>query len=583
MFAYFRFRFRHWRRRLRADVRILASWSRNYADRHIWGKWRQLGIIRRFLAIWWVLAIIMVVAMWQQTQNLTKPFSHIPPAKDASFAEGAVGQVKIINPVLPGSAAENDVSRLVFNGLVRYNPDGQLEPDLATSWSISSDGRDYTFHLRKGVKWQDGVPFTSQDVAFTLAAIQNPDSRSPLAGSWQGIEANPLDDFTVVYHLPNAYPPFLAQATQGLVPRHLLEGVEPSALRAANFNQKPIGTGPFKVTSYDPSNHQVMLDAYTQYFAGSPLIPHVQYYWYQTMDAMNEAYSKRQILAFGDVKLNELKVVQRLPNVRLYSYDRPTETILILRNNQPILKDQKVRAAINRAIDRQAIIAKVLSNYATPATGPLLSDQLGFAGKYQLPTYNLQAAKSLLNQAGWRADKDGKRSQAGQPLKLKLVTRSGSVDEAVAKAIKAQLAKIGIDVQITATDLVSLEQSYLRPRNYDMLLFGYDIGSDPDVYAFWQSSQGSDPGLNLAVYSSPIADKALESARVNSDPAVRKGKYLTFQQQWLSDVPSVPLYSADYIYAVSKRVVGPGGKKLIDPTDRFYNIQKWTIAAEPVQ
>lgn len=114
-------------------------------------------------------------------------------------------------------------------------------------------------------------------------------------------------------------------------------------------------------------------------------------------------------------------------------------------------------------------------------------------------------------------------------------------------------------------------------------MFGYDLGADPDVYAFWQSGQGNDPGLNLAVYSSPIADKALDSARVNPDPMVRKGKYLTFQQQWQADVPSVPLFSADYIYAVSKRVVGVSGDKLIDPTDRFYNIQNWTIAVEPVK
>ncbi|HSX14637.1 MAG TPA: ABC transporter substrate-binding protein [Candidatus Saccharimonadales bacterium] len=583
MFAYFRFRFQRQRRRLRREFRVLASWSRNYINRHIWGKWRQLGIIRRLVVVWWGLAIALVLALLWQSGQLSKPYHHISQAKGAVMAEGSVGQIKVINPVLPDTQASADVSRLIFNGLVRYNTKGALEPDLATSWDISADGKTYTFHLRRGVKWHDGVPFTSEDVAFTLAAIQNPDSRSPVAPSWQGITADPIDELTLVYHLPNAYPPFLAACTQGIIPRHLLESIEPSALRANDFNQKPVGTGPYKISSFESAGHRVMLTANNDYYGGRPKIHQFEYRWYDSTSKLHEAYAKRQILAFGDVEPSQISQIAGLPNLKLHTYSQPNQSILIMRNSQTILRDKNVRAAINLATDRNQIINDALVGQADISAGPLLPGQVGFAGKLQLPKTNLEAAQKLLDQAGWVKGNDGFRAKDGQVLELTLVTRDGGVWPQVAGDIKTQLARAGIAIKVRTADLETLEQTYIRPRNYDLLLFGYQIGPDPDVYAFWESSQGSDPGLNLAVYNAPIADKALEAGRINPNPQVRKGKYLTFQQQWLADVPSVPLYSTDYIYAASSRVVGISGTKLMDPTDRFYNIQNWTIAEAPVR
>lgn len=581
MFAYFRFRFQRWRRRLRREARVLASWSRNYIDRHIWGKWRQLGLSRRFLVGWWGLMVLMVMGLIWQIGHITQPFRPVPIDKNAVYREGGLSQIKIINPVLPDSASSADVNRLVFSGLVRYNSRGQLQPDLATSWEVSADGKTYTFNLRKGVTWHDGVPFTAQDVVFTLAAIQNPDSRSPVAGSWQGITAEPVGDHKVVYKLPNAYPPFISACTQGIVPRHLLESVEPAALRANDFNQKPIGTGPYKLTKFDGPGKRVMLEANERYFGGKPAMAKAEYHWYDTPTQLREAYAKRQILAFGGISPAELDEVDDLPNIRLKSYVQPSQSLLIMRDTHPILKDVAVRSAINLAIDRSQIIEEALAGQAEPSSGPILPGQLGYSGKHQLPKTNLNKAKQTLDAAGWVGA--GTRSKSGQALKLNLVTRDGGVWPVVAREVKEQLQQVGIQVEVTTVDLASLQQTYIRPRNYDLLLFGYQIGPDPDVYAFWHSSQVADPGLNLAVYSSSIADKALETGRVTSSQLVRSGKYLTFQQQWQSDVPSVPLYTPDYIYGVSSRVVGVKGNELVDPTDRFDNIEHWTIAEGPVR
>jgi len=582
MNSYFWFRLGRWRRRLRRDFRLYVSWSRNYINRHIWGKWRQLGLSRRSITVWWSLMAVMVVGLWLQTSALVRPFHTITAAPDAVFSEGGLGEVKIINPVLPDSTTANDVTSLIFSGLTRYDNHGNLVPDLATSWQVSADGKSYTFHLRQGVKWQDGVPFTSHDVGFTLAAIQNPDSRSPLANSWQGVTIDTPDDFTVVYHLPNAFPPFLASTVQGILPAHLLESSDPSALRASDFNQKPVGTGPYKIKELLPTDNQVVLEANDSYYGGKPNISEFDYHWYDSAAQERAAFAKHQILAFGQVVPGDIAATSKLPNLRLYDYSQPDETLLILRNTQTLLKDQKIRLAIALAVDRTSIIKNVLSNEATPVASPILSDQLGYKGKYQLPKLNVAQANQTLADDGWVLQ-NGVRQKSGQKLQFNLVTRSGGVDAAVANAIKSQLAKVGIKLTVQTTDLTTLEQTYIRPRNYDMLLFGYNIGPDPDVYAYWDSSQASDPGINLAAYNSPVADRALESGRVNQNTQVRVGKYLTFQQQWQADVPSVPLYSQNYTYAVSDRVVGVSAGRLIDPIDRFYNVQQWAIAAAPVR
>jgi ABC-type transport system substrate-binding protein len=177
MLDYLRFKYRRQARRLRRDIRIWRRWSANYIDRHIWGKWHQLGTNRRFLLVWWTIFAVALIGLTSQYTELLHYNRIIISEAGGSYTEASMGDLQVLNPILPGSNIEMSANRLIFSGLTQYNSDRKLVPDLATKWEISSDGKVYTFHLRKGVKWQDGVPFSSTDVAFTLAAIQNPDSR----------------------------------------------------------------------------------------------------------------------------------------------------------------------------------------------------------------------------------------------------------------------------------------------------------------------------------------------------------------------------------------------------------------------
>ncbi len=563
---------RRWRRELRR-LRYNAS---QYFHLHIWGKWHQLGIIRRLILVWWGLFGLMLAGTALQVHRLGRYYLVPQALRGGRYVEGVVGQVKLINPVLPEGQASADVDKLVFSGLTKFGPKREVQPDLAISWEISADGKTYTFHLRHDVYWHDGVPFKAEDVAFTLGAIQNPDVRSPLAGNWQGVKADTPDDYTVVLTLPAAYPPFINFTTVGMLPRHRFFAVNPAAFRTAQFNLKPVGTGPFQLTANLSDKGEIQLTANPRYFGGRPKLDQFVVRLFGSSQQALEAYAKHQVNAVAKLDSGQEALAGKLANLGLYHYSLPDQTSLFLHLTNPILGDLTVRQALAQATNRAQIITSALNGDARPVSWPLLPGQLGFSYKSHLPAADVAAAAASLDKAGWTLD--GKfRAKDGQPLRLKLVTIGGGEMQAVAEQIKAQWAAVGVDLELTFTDAANLQQSFIRPRHFDVLLYGLNLGADPDVYPYWHSTQAKDPGLNLSEYSSAVADRALEAGRVNTDPEVRTGKYQAFAATWTADLPAITLYQPDYIYAVSGDAEGIKAGDLVDPSDRFYNVQDWTI------
>lgn len=579
MFSYLKFRFQRQSRRFRRDFRVIKNNLRHYFDLHIWGKWRQLGIIRRLVVIWWGLVAVSLIGFSNQFELYDRMASITRPIAGGVYTEALVGKVKILNPVFAENSASSDINRLIFSGLVKFNPKRALEPDLASSWSVSGDGKVYTFNLRKDVVWHDNRPFTSADVAFTIATIQNPDTRSPLAGSWQGIKVETPDQNTVVFTLSASYPPFLASTVVGIVPKHLLESVQPTSLRAADFNQKPVGTGPFKLKNFAGASGQVELEAHQKYFGGRPKLDRFAFRLFDTPQQCLDAYAKHQVNAVGRVVSKDHDQASKLAKIKLVELSLPDQSGLFLRTTSSILTDVAVRKALATGTDRDQIIDGVLFGRAISVRSPLLPGQVGYTAARMQPGYDLKAAKTLLDGAGWKED-SGKRVKDGKQLKLRLATLSGSDYQRVAEAVKVQWSLLGVEVELISEDSTTLQQTYIRPRNYDALLYGISIGNDPDVYSYWHSSQVNDPGLNLSQYNSATADKALEAGRINTDADIRAGKYQSFLAAWVEDTPAVMLYNPYYTYATSVDTGGIKAGKLVDPSDRFYNVHNWTIRTQ---
>jgi peptide/nickel transport system substrate-binding protein len=572
--------------------RILRRWSRKVsvnlgdfvheARISVFGKGAQLSMIRRFVGIWVLLIGVCVVGVVWQIRHLAVQSAVLKPLPGGTYTEGLVGSIKTINPILPDNSSSADAVRVIFNGLTRFDTNGQLQPGLATDWQVSADGKTYTFHLRKGVKWHDGVPFTSQDVLFTIAAIQNPDTRSPLAPNWQGVRADAPNDNTVVITLPKPYTPFINSTSVGIIPRHLLENTEPSMMRVATFNQHPVGTGPFKVDSFDSEAGELKMSANPDYYAGKPYLSELAFQTYATADAAYQAYTRRQVMGVSRLRSNQVDEASHTGTLKVYQSGVPDQVGVFFHTTSGIGADKSVRLALAQATDRHQIIDHNLGNLANALAGPITATGLNLSGAPHQPGYDLAAARNTLQSAGWLPNRDGIRVKDGKLLEIKLVTQSDTAYSDIAKTLSEQWKKAGVKVDVSTVDASTLQQSYLRTRKYDAILYGINTGADPDVYTYWHSSQAIDPGLNLASYSSATADKALEAGRTLQDPETRAAKYKAFITAWVNDDPAIMLYSPTYLYGVDKDVHGINIRRLITPADRFDDVQKWSVRVKPV-
>lgn len=574
MSDYLQFRYR---RQVRQLQRLRRLWQRQataYIDRHIWGKWHQVRVVRRFLFIWWGLLIVSAVGLMSQTNQVALRGSRLVAVSGGTYSEAEVGEVKLLNPILPSGTASDDINRLIFSGLTQYNSNRQLVPDLASSWDISADGRTYTFHLHHGLTWQDGVPFTADDVVFTLAAIQNPDTRSPLAPSWQGVKAAAKDQNTLVFTLPEPLASFLSSTTVGILPRHLLDSVEPQAMRDATFNQHPVGTGPFSLKTFSPSANEVTLAANNRYYAGRPRLDQISFRFYPSADEALSAYAKHQVLGIARIQYDQVTKAAQQSHLTVHALTLPEAQILFFRQGDSLASDATLRSILVRSLDRAQIAKAATAGHATVLQQPLLPGQLGYTNRYAPAPLTPAAAQQALKAA---------RPNTQQTLRLSLVTLQNSELEAAAREIARQWSALGVQLDVKAVSLTDLQQSYLRSRHYQLLLYGENIGADPDVYPYWHSSQISDPGLNLSQYQSTAADRAMEAGRILTDPAVRAAKYDAFLKAWNADQPAAVLYEPVYLYAQDQSVMGQSLQKLVNPSDRFYRVEQWTAVQRWVQ
>lgn len=569
MLSYFTFRWHRQVRRWRKSLWVGRRWLSNYLDRHVYGAWQKLGALRWMFVSWLAIVGISIWGITAGIASLDNYFVTTQPVSGGIYTEGILGEVRVVNPILPENTATSDVSSLVFNGLTRVNTERIIEPDLAERWEVSADQKSYTFYLRKDVLWQDGQAFSAKDVAFTVAAIQNPDSRSPLSANWQGIKFEVINDYTIRFNLPNSYTSFLSTTTVGILPHHLLDSIRLSTLRINPFSQNPIGTGPYRLENLSKDSGVIVLKANERYFRGRPLMDEVHFALYDSPASLLDGYARKQVLGISQLNPDQLAVAKKNDNLTIRSFSLPAYVGLFFNTKTPYLTEASTRQAIARAIDRNRIIDGTLSGSAVPVYYPILPGQAGFNAKAARYSYDLA-----------RATTDLKNKKPTKPLRL--VTLKTPEYSAVARDIAQQLSLVGIPVEVIESDIISLQQNNIRARNYDLLLYGQNTGVDPDAYAYWHSSQATDPGLNVANYKSAEADRLLEAARLARDANVRAAKYAGFVDVWAKDAPAVLLYSPRYLYGQDNRVEGTRLGKIAEPSDRFYGIEKWSMKRQRI-
>jgi peptide/nickel transport system substrate-binding protein len=578
-----------WRRVLRKRTRQAGEISSNTdqnIEKHFVKRLARLPKVRRFLFGWICLLVLLSVGVVLQSRALEPKYQTLQPKSGGLYTEGIVGSFNNANPLYTSSTVDSSVSKLVFSGLLKHNSDNKLVGDLAEKWSIDQSERIYTVKLRDNLRWHDGRPLTSKDVVYTYRLIQNPETKSYLNSGWSNVKIEATDDWTVIFTLPGSLSSFPYSLTNGIVPEHVLGSVNPAQLRSSNFNNvAPVGSGPFKFTKVevigtgtDQKQERIALDAFDSYHLGRPELDKFTIYTFPNEDMLKQAYYGEQVKAMVGLASmpDDLKDDDENEEIGI---PLTGEVMVFFKSSQVVLQDQAVRKALVLSTDKKAVLNR-LSYPVASIDEPILRSHIGYDKSFRQVTGKPEEAKQILDAAGWVVDPaTGMRTKAGQKLSFKLFSQAKDEYSAVAGELQNQWRKIGVDMQVELQSDEEL-QTTLALHSYDALLYGIAIGSDPDVYAYWHSSQ-SDPRarlkLNFSEYKSTVADQALDGGRTRSDPQVRSAKYKPFLEAWRNDAPALALYQPRFLYVVRQPLNGFEMANINSAADRFADVENWTV------
>jgi peptide/nickel transport system substrate-binding protein len=470
------------------------------------------------------------------------------------------------------------VRRLVYAGLVRTGEGEEIQPDLAASWTVSNDARQYTFRLNPRATWHDGRPVTASDVLATIALLQSPERGAPteVAAVWRLVQGEAPDPQTVELRLAEPHSGFLQACSVPILPRHVL-GSGTESLAELPLSYTPVGAGPYRVGSVDAE--AVTLTRYEGYAGPRPFLEEIQLRFYPDQPAALQGLATGAVDGFAGLSRAEARMLPNPERFRiLASALEGHQTILLMNHRNRILRDPAVRRAISLAIARPALIDGPLGGDAAPAYGPVPSYSTAYVD-LEAPPDPPRAAR-LLDEAGWVGSPT--RSRQGAQLRLGLTVPADDHHLGLGEALGGQLQAVGFRIDVHAADPLDFYRERLIPRSYDLALMGVWLGSAAaDPYPFWHSSQRQS-GFNFAEYSSPEADRWLNIARADPDPGRRAEALVAFQRWWADDVPSVTLASPSMVYAVSAQVRGVRLGVTPDPGFRFQHVAEWHVATRRV-
>ncbi len=567
------------RRRMRKAEGITVKHAHKFLVRRL----DNVREVQRDVVIW-VLAMGLLIAatglqlMWNQQSYQTESY-----AKDGTYAEAALGPVETLNPLFAASSAEQSASYLMFSRLLNYDKTGHLNYDLARGITINDAKTVYTITIKPNARWHDGANLTALDIAYTVNLMKDPNTRTPYTG-WNDVNVKVINNKTIEFTLKSSFAAFEYALTFPILPQHILGKIAPLNIRENDFSQNPIGSGPFKFSllqNTDPNTGQkiVYMTRNDDYYGGTANLSRFQLHVYGTDDAIVKALSRNETNAATDLTSTDIQ------NINTNRYNVTVKPIqsgvyAMLNTKSEILKDVSLRKVLQMATNTTAIRDKLPKG--TPALWlPFTQNQL--TGDVPLaPIYDKSGAEKILDDSGWKLNSKKVREKDGKELHLSAVTVKNSELENVLDILAKQWRNLGIGVEVKIIDLSdenqNVVQSILQPRNFDVLLNQINIGADPDVYAYWHSSQASLQGLNFSNYTNAISDDALTSARARIEPVLRNAKYITFSKQWLADVPAIGIYQSTMNYVTSQNTHSfDNSNVFISSIDRYSDVLDWAV------
>ncbi len=537
------------------------------------------------------LIVVALLTAFLTIRNINSLFLTEIPKKGGFLSEGVVGTARYINPTLAFSDTDRDLSSLIYSGLLKAKPDGTFVPDLASEYSISDDGKTYTFKIRNNAVFHDGTDITADDVIFTIQKVQDPSLKSPKRANWDGVTAEKIDNKTVRFTLKQAYVPFIENTTLGILPKHIWKDAGSDEFSFSQFNIEPIGSGPYKVSKISRNAsgipESITLESFNHYALGTPFINSIKFNFYQNEKVLVDAYKKGSFDSFHSISGETAQALEKNgSNIERYPLPQ-VFAVFFNQNHNPIFTHKEVRTALNLATNRQEILDQTLQGFGTQSLSPIPQ---GLARSTSINATVSQSsvsdAQAVLEKAGWKKNTEGvyelKSKGKTETLAFTISTGDASDLKQSAEIIKKQWEAVGAKIEVNVFEMTDLNQTVIRPRKYDALFFGEVVGRELDLYAFWHSSQRNDPGLNISMYTNAKVDKLIDNSRITNDEDMRISIYQQIEREILNDTPAVFMYSPDFIYILPKEVKGFSVGKIVLPSDRFADIEKWYIETDHV-
>jgi peptide/nickel transport system substrate-binding protein len=539
---------------------------------------QRLSALEKFaigglLAIILISTTVLVVAVGRSTP--------VQPIRGGSIIEGMVGHPLIVNPLYAtANPVDRDLCGLIFSGLVKTGPGREFLPDLASSWEILDKGKTYLFHLREKIKWQDGEELDADDVVFTVQVIQSDGYTGTLKNSWQGIAVSAIDKQTVKFSLPDPSTFFLSQARLGIIPAHRFAHLPVAEIGNPDNNRQPIGSGPYQISGALTARNSLSLVLNTNYYNQLPYIDKLVFYFYDSEKSLLGALKSGSVTSAGFSVLDEAATLN-LPSTKTYIYPLPQYKAVFFNalGGNLALADRAVRQALALATNKQKISTDVANGNATIVDSPILPGFWGHLPEIKKYAFDFVAARDILNKAGWKdINQDGVMEKDQARLSFTMSFKDDKLHQQIADILAESWSSIGAEVKLNPVSADQLLNDVIRPRAYEALIFGQNLGSDSDPYAYWHSSQTQDPGLALSVIVDKDIDNNLEMARLSADLNKSISYYHRFQTAFAELVPAILLYQPNFTYLVDAKVRGVTKDiNLSDPSDRFLNIADWYI------
>lgn len=523
-----------------------------------------------FVALALTAAMALSACGSKPAENQTpQPGGGSTPAKQEPKVQGKMihassGDPVNFNPILQSDTTSGWVVDRVFSGLVDINEKLEVSPDIATEWSSSSDGLQWTFKLRNDVKFHDGKPLTAEDVAYTYNSIKDKGYTGPRSSTFASLDkVEVVDPHTVKFILKEPFSPLLTSLGYGILPKHLYADKPVAEMKDNPANRKPIGSGPWKFGEWVTGQY-IVLTRNDDFYGEGPYLPEVRLTFVQDTNVAVAKLEAGEVDILGLPAKDVKRITEGYANqLNFYKYQGLSFDYIGFNMTLDGLKDKAVRHALAYAIDRQKIVDDILEGEAVVIDAPMPPASWAYEPNVSKFTYDPKKATETLEKAGYVKGADGIYAKDGKRLSFTLITNSGNTDrESIALIVQKSAKDVGIEIKTEFIEWSVMLEKNLWVGNFDMFISGFSLGVDPDQFSLFHSSQGKKNdqgrflGFNRAQYSNPQVDKLLEDGRKESDKNKRKAIYSEYQKIISDDMPWLFLNNRKSTVAIKKHIGG---------------------------